>query len=76
MYSFDSITEEWLKMDDSTIPMDFINTEQMDTSDQLNMFKDYVDNPSNFRYTYTLSAGTYTIKRSSGESYIFAIALQ
>ncbi|KKE78753.1 hypothetical protein DTX80_08450 [Bacilli bacterium] len=44
MYSFDSITEEWLKMDDSTIPMDFINTEQMDTSDQLNMFKDYVDN--------------------------------
>ena len=27
-------------------------------------------------YTYTLSAGTYTIKRSSGESYIFAIALQ
>ncbi|KPH75168.1 MULTISPECIES: DUF6612 family protein [Bacillaceae] len=44
MYSYDSITEEWLKMDDSTIPMDFINTEQMDTSDQLNMFKDYVDN--------------------------------
>ena len=27
-------------------------------------------------YTYTLAAGTYTIKRSSGESYIFAIALQ
>lgn len=44
IYSYDSITEEWLKMDDSTIPMDFINTEQMDTSDQLNMFKDYVDN--------------------------------
>jgi len=26
-------------------------------------------------YTYTLSAGTYTISRSSGESYIFAVVL-
>jgi hypothetical protein len=43
IYSFDSLSGEWLKMDESTIPMDFINTEQMDTSEQLNMFKDYVD---------------------------------
>lgn len=43
MYSFDSLSGEWLKMDESTIPMDFVNTEQMDTSEQLNMFKDYVD---------------------------------
>ena len=26
-------------------------------------------------YTYTLAKGTYTIKRSSGESYIFAVKL-
>ena len=26
-------------------------------------------------YTFTLSAGTYEIKRSSGESYVFAVKL-
>ncbi|WP_068677729.1 DUF6612 family protein [Oceanobacillus sp. Castelsardo] len=69
IYSFDSLTGEWLKMDESTIPMDLINTEQMDTSDQLNMFQDYVDDLS-----YEETEEAYIFKFSPNQDEVKTLA--
>ncbi|WP_085993211.1 DUF6612 family protein [Oceanobacillus senegalensis] len=43
MYMFESMSNQWMKIDDSMIPMDMVNSQQMDVSEQLDMMKEYVE---------------------------------
>ncbi|RKQ31345.1 DUF6612 family protein [Oceanobacillus halophilus] len=71
MYMFDSMSNQWMKMDDSMIPMEALNSQQMDASEQLSMLEEYMKE-LNFEeaedeYVLNLSADGEGIKEMSKE---------
>ncbi|WP_156291983.1 DUF6612 family protein [Oceanobacillus salinisoli] len=46
IYMFDSLSGQWMKMDDSMMPMELLNSNQMDASEQLSMYEEYVEDLS------------------------------
>lgn len=43
MYNYESMSGQWIKMGESTLPLEQLTGNQMDTKEQLDMLKDYVD---------------------------------
>lgn len=43
LYMYDGMSQTWMKMDSSTIPMDQINSQQQDPSAQLELMEQFVD---------------------------------
>lgn len=71
LYNFESMTGQWMKMDESMIPLEQLTGNQMDTKEQLDMLKDYVDDlkleESDGSYILTFAPDSERVKELADE---------
>lgn len=71
IYMFESLTGQWIKADETLVPIDMITSQQPDITEQLEMMEKYVEDftleDTKEEYTFTLTADGEAYKELSKE---------